>query len=191
MKKITVLASMLFLLTGSLLAQQPDSVQFKPQKASSQQRARQPQPPKVYYGGELGFTFGSFFRIRVAPMVGFRLSPKAPLGFKVAYEYIEDKRYSETFSSHNYGGSIFARFRPQPRVYLHAEYCYANYEYRTSLNASERVWVPFLFLGGGVVQPLGGGSSVYAQVLFDVLQNSNSPYDNWEPFFTVGVGVGL
>jgi hypothetical protein len=181
----------LFLLTGSLLAQQPDSVQFKPQKPVHQQRAKQPQPKKVYYGGEVGFSFGSFFRVRVAPMVGYRFTPKASLGFKVAYEYIKDKRYSETLTSHNYGGSVFARFRPQPRVYLHAEYCYASYEYRTPLSTSEREWVPFLFLGAGFVQPLGNGSSVYAQVLFDVLQNSNSPYDNWEPFFTVGIGVGL
>jgi len=29
------------------------------------------------------------------------------------------------------------------------------------------------------------------QVLFDVLQNSNSPYNRWEPFYSVGFGVGF
>ena len=191
MKKIIIIASALFLLSSSLLAQQPDSVQFAAQKRAQPQRAKQPEPPKVFYGGELGVNFGSFFRIRVAPIVGYRLNPKASVGVKIGYEYIKDKRYSETLTSHNYGGSVFARFQPQPQVYLHAEYSYVSYQYNVSDFKSERTWVPFLFLGAGYVQPLGNGASVYAQVLFDVLQSSNSPYDNWEPFFTIGVGVGL
>jgi hypothetical protein len=31
----------------------------------------------------------------------------------------------------------------------------------------------------------------YVEVLFDVLQDNNSPYDDWEPFVSVGVGVGF
>jgi len=30
-----------------------------------------------------------------------------------------------------------------------------------------------------------------AEVLFDVLQNDKSPYSRWEPFYSVGVGVGF
>ena len=42
---------------------------------------------------------------------------------------------------------------------------------------SERNWVPFLLLGGGFVQHVGPNASVYVEVLFDVLQNENSPYE--------------
>ena len=32
---------------------------------------------------------------------------------------------------------------------------------------------------------------VVAEVLFDVLQSSKSPYEAWEPWISVGVGVGF
>jgi hypothetical protein len=32
---------------------------------------------------------------------------------------------------------------------------------------------------------------MFVQVLFDVLQNNDSPYDDWEPFFSIGIGVGF
>jgi hypothetical protein len=35
-----------------------------------------------------------------------------------------------------------------------------------------------------------GPSNVY-EVLFDVLQDSNSPYEDWAPFVSIGVGVGF
>ncbi len=31
----------------------------------------------------------------------------------------------------------------------------------------------------------------YAEVLFDVLNDTNSPYDEWDPWISVGVGVGF
>jgi hypothetical protein len=40
-------------------------------------------------------------------------------------------------------------------------------------------------------QPISGNTWFTAEVLFDVIQNENSPYKNWEPFFSVGFGVGF
>ena len=68
---------------------------------------------------------------------------------------------------------------------------YASYEYPTLLDESVREWVPFLLLGAGYVQPVGPRTSVFAEVLFDVLQDDKSPYKGGEPFFSIGVGVGF
>jgi hypothetical protein len=38
---------------------------------------------------------------------------------------------------------------------------------------------------------MGPRTSIYAEVLFDVLQDEDSPYADWEPHVTVGVGVGM
>jgi hypothetical protein len=76
-------------------------------------------------------------------------------------------------------------------VFAHAEYALVNYEIHTSLDTSERQVVPFLFLGGGYSRRVGRGTWMFVQVLFDVLQNNDSPYDDWEPFFSIGIGVGF
>ena len=56
---------------------------------------------------------------------------------------------------------------------------------------TERKWVPFLFLGGGLSQPITNNTWLTAQVLFDVINSDNSPYKSWEPFFSIGIGVGF
>jgi len=160
---------------------------------------QQSEPSKWYYGGTVGFNFwGDYFYLSVNPLVGYQVSPKFSVGGKVHYSYINDSR-SELgdFTSHNYGASIFTRYRPIYQAYLHAEFAYASYENPTSFNistkswGSERTWVPFLLLGGGFVQNIGPNASVYAEILFDVIQDENSPYEDWDPIISVGAGIGF
>ena len=153
-------------------------------------QAAQPGPKKVYYGGTVGLSFGDYFRFSIVPFVGYKLTPKLHIGGKVGYEYIEDKRYDETLTSHNYGGSVFSRVFPRPSIYGHAEFAYMSYKYKVSEAESDRFWVPFLYLGGGLVKSMGR-TSVFVEVLFDVLQDDKSPYEDWAPFISVGVGVGF
>lgn len=146
---------------------------------------------KIYFGGSIGLSFGNYTSIRISPLAAYKVQPKLSVGLQIGYEYVRDTRYSETLTSHNYGGSIFSRYRIIPQLYAHAEYALINYEIHTSLSTSERQTVPFLFLGGGYSQRVGPGTWAYVQVLFDVLQNNDSPYDDWEPFFSFGVNVGF
>ena len=106
------------------------------------------------------------------------------------YDYISDKRYAETYNASNYGASLFTRFNLK-RIYLHAEYAGYNYKLYNELGGSHREWIPFLFLGAGFSQRLGGRTSLNAQILFDVLHDDGSPYGNWEPFYSIGIGVGF
>jgi hypothetical protein len=154
-------------------------------------QATQPGPKKIYYGGTVGLSFGDYFRFSIVPFVGYKLKPKLHIGAKVGYEYIEDKRYAETLTSHNYGASVFTRVFPRPGIYGHAEFAYMSYKYKVSETASDRFWVPFLYLGGGLVKPISKSASVFVEVLFDVLQDDKSPYDAWAPFISAGVGVGF
>jgi hypothetical protein len=153
-------------------------------------QAAQPGPKKVYYGGTVGLSFGDYFRFSIVPFVGYKLTPKLHIGGKVGYEYIEDDRYDETLTSHNYGGSVFSRVFPRPSIYGHAEFAYMSYNYKVNEAESDRFWVPFLYLGGGLVKSMGR-TSVFVEVLFDVLQDDKSPYEDWAPFISVGVGVGF
>lgn len=196
MKKILLLV----LLTGLVSYGQtndPDST--KPSQPP--QEVQQQQPSKWYYGGTVGFNFwGDYFYLSVNPLVGYQVSPKFSVGGKLQYAYINDSRYDPLeLTSHNYGASIFSRFRPIKQIYFHAEFAYASYEDYTIYDPivgepyaeSERNWVPFLLLGGGLVQQIGPNASVYVEVLFDVIQDENSPYEDWDPIISIGAGVGF
>jgi len=155
---------------------------------------------KWYYGGNIGFSFwNDYFYLGVYPLVGYKVTPKLSLGAKIGYAYISDDRYepAPALNTSNYGGSLFSRFRIIPQIYLHAEFAYWSYENESSYNreentyTTERYWIPYLFLGGGLSQQLGPNTWAFVEVLFDVIQDDNSPYEEWEPFVSFGVGVGF
>lgn len=146
-----------------------------------------PKGSRVYTGGAIGLNFwNDTVRFSVEPILGYRVTPQLSVGGRLRYEYFKDKRGVEDFTMHNYGGSVFSRYRLIPQLYGHAEFAYGSYDYPAG-----REGVPFLFLGGGIVQPLGGSSWAYAEVLVDVLRDDQSPYEDWDPQVTFGVGVGL
>ena len=202
MKKMMLLILFPFLVAYSQTTNPDTTKPSHPEKdtiiTSQPEEIQQPQQPsKWYYGGTVGFNFwGDYFYLSVNPLVGYQVSPKFSVGGKLQYAYINDQTYEGLeLISHNYGASIFARFRPIYRIYLHAEFAYASYEdhYRdrnTNEVKSERNWVPFLLLGGGLVQKMGPNAAVYVEVLFDVLQDPNSPY-GWDPIISIGGGVGF
>jgi hypothetical protein len=145
-----------------------------------------PTKSKWYYGGNIGLSFwNDYFYIGVFPLVGYKVTPKFSVGGKLGYTYYSVS--NPDFSSHNYGGSIFTRYRVVPQFYLHGEFAYWSYE-RIS---SERVWVPFLLLGGGFSQLVSPNVWLFVEILFDVINDTNSPYTDWDPFVSFGVGVGF
>ena len=81
-KIITTFFLVLVLLSGSF-AQET--------KKKSQLKYRQ-EPSKVYWGGQLGLSFGSFFRIAVIPMVGYKVTPKFHVGGTIVYSETKDTR---------------------------------------------------------------------------------------------------
>jgi len=190
MRRIIVVFLALMLLSGSVIAQQPDSTSYSAPEKSSQPGSPSG-PSRIFYGGSIGLSFGSYTRIAVTPMIGYRLAKMWSVGCKVAYEYVKDTRGTLDLTSNNYGGSLFARFRPHRQLYLHGEYAYMSYKWESDIASSDRDWVPFLLLGGGFVQPISNRSSAFVEVLFDVLQDDGSPYDDWEPWISIGVTAGF
>ena len=49
----------------------------------------------------------------------------------------------------------------------------------------------FTFVVGGYSRQIGKNTRLNAQILWDVLQDSNSPYKTYEPFYSIGIGVGF
>lgn len=168
-----------------------------PTPAETQKGAPPKEKPKkdltdnLFYGGYFNFSFGNYQLIGIEPMIGYRLNNKLSGGATVRYEYIRDDRYTTTRKSMTYGGSVFGRYRLTPKLYAQVEPALYNYKQYGSNSSTSREWVPYIFGGGGFSQPLGGRASLYAEVMFDFLQDDQSPYKSWEPFFSVGLGIGL
>ncbi len=160
----------------------------------AQQAVAEKQPSKfnaqrLYFGGYLGASFGRVTSISVAPLVGYKLTEKFSVGTQISYEYFNDRHYD--FDSSNYGFSVFTRYRIVPQLYAHVEYEMMNYELYSAFGKSDREWVPFLFVGGGFSQQISRNMWMNAQLLFDVIQDKDSPYRDWEPFYSIGFGVGF
>jgi len=198
MKK-TILLSILALSASLLFSQVTNTTEINKTDSTYQQESQKQAPVKkqkkakshqnkLFFGGSLGFSFGSYTSIRINPMVGYKLTPKLSTGFKFMYEHSE--YHSSSYSSDDYGAGIFARYRIIPPIYIHAEYNYMNYQSHND-NGNGRYAVPYLFLGGGFVKRIGKRTYAYAEILFDVLNDSNSPYNEWNPFYSVGVSVGF
>ena len=149
---------------------------------------------RIWFGGGVGLSFGTVTAIQVDPLVGYKVDQdgKFSVGVGGSYWYYQDNRFTPSINYTGYGYRTFARYRFIPQLYAHTEFLHLNverYDYTTDMVA--RIWVPHVLVGAGYVQQLGGRSSIYFQILFDVLQDPNSVYANQGPIISGGIGIGF
>jgi len=154
---------------------------------------------RIYVGGNLGFSFGTVTYIEVAPLVGYRITNNWSAGLGGRYTYYKDNYYFPPYETSIYGAMAFTRYNIYKGIFAEADFEANNFEvYQPVFDTfgnfirydTERKWVPSLLLGGGYSQSIGGKSAFYISILYDVLQNPNSPYYG-QPVFRGGVTFGL
>ena len=162
-------------------------------KVATDRKDPRPFRDRIWFGGGIGLSFGTVTAIQVDPLIGYKVDQKGKfsVGLGGSYWYFNDNRFADaSFSA--YGYRTFARYRVIQPLYLHTEFLHMNVEgYEPFALDRSRIWVPHLLVGAGYVQQLAGRSSVFLQVLFDVLQHEQSIYRNTGPIFMGGVGVGF
>ncbi len=151
---------------------------------------------RLWFGGNLGLLFGNVTFIQIDPMVGYKVDPKGKymVGAGPSYWHFADKRFVPPWTFTGYGYRIFNRYRVIEQAFLHAEFLHMNVDgARNELFGplDQRIWVPHLLVGGGYMQSMGGGTGIFAQVLFEVLQDPNSLYYGMGPIISVGAGFGF
>jgi hypothetical protein len=151
---------------------------------------------RLYIGGGLGFGMSSYSTsVWITPVIGYRLSPSVDIGTRLSYNFYSSTYYTQKYSTHNYGGALFARYYLFffNDLFLHAEYEALSYQYGyPTVNGDiekRREWISGFFIGGGYRQWIGSNAFVGITVLWNVLDDLNSPYSN--PIFRIGVGVGI
>ena len=164
--------------------------QKKQGKNENEKKSAVPFIKKLYFGGTFGATFGNYTSITVAPTIGYRLKPSVYTGVKVYYTYSKQKFGGDSYEYHNYGFGTFLRWYAFSDLYLHVAPEIISYEYFSN-SGSTREWVPYLWAGAGIRKRTSKRSWVSVHVLFDMLNDKNSPFEQWEPNVVIGAGTSF
>jgi hypothetical protein len=149
-------------------------------------RTPQPREHHYYYGGSFALSFwDGDTRIAIQPNFAVAVHPQVAVGLGVSYEFVSYS--SGAAQAHNYGGSLFARYAFTPLLYGRAEFELRSLDAVSTPAEVGRETVEFMWLGGGMSTSLGEHSSAYAEVLYDLVQDPLSPYQNGHPLTRVGV----
>ncbi len=129
-------------------------------------------------------------------MVGYKVTDKFAPGITLTYiyeKYKDPSNYYPTYSTSVYGASAFMRYYIIPNAFAHVEYRVLNLDVPDESNINyvtyRRANVTGIYIGGGYREPIGKRSSFNILLLYDIVQDPNSPYQN--PIIKVGFGIGI
>ncbi len=126
---------------------------------------------RLYTGGNFWANFGTLTNVEVSPILGYRITSDYSVGLGLKYNYFSDRRFSPTFTSSIYGGSVFTRYRFFDRFVAHAEFEMLNTDNFNTIPSAQRVWIPIGLVGGGYAS---NGFQILA--LYDLIGDPNNPY---------------
>jgi hypothetical protein len=150
---------------------------------------------RIVFGGDIGLSFGTITYIKLAPVIGYRVTERFTAGLGPIYIYEKYKYYHLETST--YGGKVVASFTVLRGsdiggnfgfgdIVLHAENEVINVDPKFYYPDSglKRLWIDDFLIGGGLSQSISGRFGVSIFILWDVTQNKYSPYSN--PIFKFG-----
>jgi hypothetical protein len=158
---------------------------------------------RLFFGGTLGLSFGNYTIINVSPQVGYRFTEHFAAGAGINYIYYNYKYYypdgslSERDTYSYVGLNVFGRAYPIRQFFVQVQpelnYVWGSNKYygngQEITNSIPSQFVPSLLLGGGAAIPAGNGA-ITITVLYDVIQNTFSPYYH-QAVFAFGFNVGF
>jgi hypothetical protein len=152
---------------------------------------------KLFVGGNLGLAFGTYTIVNVSPLVGYHFTSVLAAGAGVNYSYYgyDDGFYT---SKQTYAGmSLFGRVYPIQQAFIQIQ-PELNYMWASQIpdggqslpELKTNQFVPSLLMGGGAAIPTGANGAITISVMYDVLQNTWSPYYH-QAVYGFGYNVGF
>ncbi|PIE86286.1 MAG: hypothetical protein CSA05_01215 [Bacteroidia bacterium] len=179
-KKLLVFMLMIFALQQITFAQY-----FEEESIKEKKQRKWKLNEKVFFGGSLGLQFGTYTHIDIAPLIGYRFTPKFSVGGGVSYSYFRES--TTDFQSSIYGASVFSQYVLFQGLFAHVELEGLNLEsYSIYVDANNnyyyesegRAWVGSYLLGAGFRQPIGERAAINYMILWNLNETRNSPYQN-------------
>lgn len=157
---------------------------------------------RLVLGGGAILSFGTgYANVGISPMIGYKITDKFAAGIGLGYQFYRNKyepvalyypngSYYGTFpfdrKTSLYSANIWMRYIVWKNIFIHAQPEIMNIGVPTNFSQDpntgdliadeEREYVPAVLVGAGVRQPITGSLSLFVMVVYDVLQNENSPY---------------
>ena len=192
MKKIFLFVVVVSFSVFSGFAQSKDSVEKK----------RGFQKEKLFFGGNFGLTFGDYTLINVSPQIGYRFTKAFAAGVGINAQYVGYKERDfngdvfRKVSQGVTGLNVFGRVYPFEQFFIQlqpeANYLFGKQTYYKPTKEEyklDAVIAPSLLAGGGAALPAGRGAFIVS-ILYDVLQDENSPYGK-KPVYNFGYNIGF
>lgn len=155
-------------------------------------------PPRWFVGGMLGGSISSYGgSFEIAPIIGYKLTPAFSVGTRLTYIYssYKDSNIGKRYNLNDYGAGLFARYQFYKFLFGQVEYEALSLElppyYALTLGEDSRQWINSLFIGGGIIQPMGGRGFASIAIMFNLLESEKSSYVYSNPIIRVGFGVGF
>lgn len=158
---------------------------------------------RLIIGGSLGLAFGDYTNINISPLVGYRISQLFAAGLAINAQYGSERfrdYYGNTGQRNQYsifGGGVWGRVYPLDFLFIHVQpennhvslkSTYYDTDPKTIIKDSYSV--SSLLMGGGYTQPVSDRAAFSIMALYDVLQDSRSPYQNGL-ILRVGASLGF
>jgi hypothetical protein len=143
---------------------------------------------RIFYGGDIGLSFGSLTYISANPVVGYRITNRLSAGIGANYTYAKSSFYN--YQGSMYGGNVFASFaviknlgKAIPMyegsgILLYAEYNVMNISKYYDFPGTSFKYIDSPMLGPAFQTPIGTRSYALIMILFNFNESSMSPYPN-------------
>jgi len=178
--RMLILHIALLLSSQKLCSQKTTEEDYATSSAKSKTPATQTRwQDRLVFGGNLGGYFGNPTYLQLSPMVGYRTTDWWVNGIGVNYTYVSSSGYQENI----YGASIWTRAYLLKALIAHSEFEILQRNAIDRYGNTAQANVPVWLVGAGYNS---GGSrlGLSAMIMYDLIQDPNSPYNN--PIIRIG-----
>lgn len=135
---------------------------------------------RLFTGGNFGFNISNgLMYLELAPILGYKVNDNFSTGVSGKYLYWGPASKNSPFSSFKYyGGGLFGRYRVSESILATAEYELLNVQDLNPNSGSfgERTFSNVFLLGAGYTNEIANNLNVQLFLLYDVIDDPNSPY---------------
>jgi len=135
----------------------------------------------LYTGGNFGFSIsGGLMYLEISPLLGYKINENLSAGISSKYVYIGpvNKTLNPYKAFKYYGGGVFSQYKISETLAALVEYQMLNVENvdPNSQGYQKRVMSHSLLVGGGYRNEILGSVNINLYLLYDVIDDVNSPY---------------
>ena len=171
--------TLFMLLFVQVVSGQVDSVYYGSQQPSNN-RPKEPKndawKEKVIWGGNVQAWIGNPTFILLSPTIGYRFFKNFDAGVGGIYNYISYNSYYGNYSQSIYGAHSYARYIIGESYFVQVQYDKLLQPDLFSAEPNDKVWVDYVFVGGGFRQEISDKVSLSTSVMYNIINNPLSIY---------------